>query len=112
MIQEGLPEFIKELPEGDIKLDGLKSYIFQGKDKQFIFMEFEEDIEIKEHFHSEQWGVVIDGEMELTVGGETILLKKGDTYFIPENRVHSVKIKKGYKDLTLFNQPDRYSIKK
>ncbi len=112
MKQDGFSEFMKEIQKGEINTKGLKSYIFQGEDKQFIFVEVDENIEIKDHFHSAQWGVVIEGEMELTVEGETTVLKKGDNYFIPENRVHSVKIKKGYKDLILFDQPERAEIKR
>jgi len=40
--------------------------------------------------------------------GESKILKKGDTYSIDKNVVHSAKIKKGYKDLTLFDQVDRF----
>jgi len=53
-------------------------------------------------------GCVLNGVIELTINGERRIYRKGDTYFIPENIPHSAKIKAGYKDLTLFNQKDRY----
>ena len=71
-------------------------------------MSFAQDVEVPEHAHEAQWGVVFDGQIELTIGGEPRVLKKGDTYFIPKDVPHSAKIKKGYKDLTLFDQKDRY----
>jgi hypothetical protein len=36
--------------------------------------------------------------------------KKGYTYYIPKDVPHSSKLQPGYKDVTLFNQKDRYSI--
>lgn len=102
------PEIIRKLPEADIPIQGLHSYLFQGKDQQIVFMSFEEDAEVPEHSHEAQWGVVLDGEIELTMNSERFFLVRGDTYYIPKNRRHSARIKKGYKDLTLFDQEDRY----
>ena len=39
------------------------------------------------HLH-EQAGVVISGELEMTISGETRLLKPGDTYIIPGGVEH------------------------
>ena len=75
-------------------------------------MEFEEDAVVAPHSHNAQWGVVLDGEMEITINGVVHHLKKGDSYFIDTDEVHSAKIKAGYKDLTFFDQVDRYKIKK
>ena len=74
-------------------------------------MSFENDVEVPEHSHEAQWGAVLDGEVELTIDGKKHTLTKGDTYFIPKDVMHSAKIKKGYKDLTFFNQKDRYKVK-
>lgn len=42
------------------------------------------------HDHpEEQFGLVLEGEMELTIGGETRLLLKGDLYVIPPDVPHS-----------------------
>ena len=105
------PEIITNLPEADIPIEGLSSHLFQGENQQVVFMSFEDDVSVPEHSHKAQWGVVLDGEIELTIDGKKCTLTKGDTYFIPEDIKHSAKIKKGYKDLTLFNQKDRYKTK-
>ena len=73
-------------------------------------MDFHEDLEVPEHSHEAQWGTVLDGPMELTLNDEAVVLTKGDSYFIPEGAPHSARIRKGYKDVTLFNQNDRYSL--
>jgi quercetin dioxygenase-like cupin family protein len=105
------PKIISKLPKADIPINGLSSHILQGSDQQILFMEFEYDIEIPEHCHDAQWGVVLSGEIELTIDGQTRNYEKGDTYFIPANTMHSAKIKAGYKDITLFDQKDRYKKK-
>jgi quercetin dioxygenase-like cupin family protein len=105
------PEIITNLPEAEIPIEGLRSHIFQGQNQQMVFMSFENDVEVPEHCHEAQWGVVFDGETELTIDGRKRRLGKGDTYFIPKDVQHSAKITKGYKDLTLFNQKDRYKAK-
>lgn len=105
------PEIITELPQADIPIQGLNSYLFQGLNQQVIFMSFEKDVEISEHYHEAQWGAVLDGEIELTIDGIKYIYYKGDTYFIPKNIPHCAKIKAGYKDITLFNQKDRFKVK-
>jgi quercetin dioxygenase-like cupin family protein len=105
------PEIITKLPEADIPIEGVNSHLFQGENQQFVFMSFEKDAEVSEHSHEGQWGVVLDGEGELTVDGKKHAFKKGDTYFIPKGVKHSAKIRRGYKDLTLFDQKDRYKAK-
>lgn len=105
------PDIITKLPLADIPIDNLKAFLFQGNNQQILFMEFDSDIEVVEHSHEAQWGVVLDGEIELTINKKKHLFRKGDTYYIPKDVVHSAKIKKGYKDITLFDQKDRYNKK-
>ncbi|TKG94236.1 cupin domain-containing protein [Puteibacter caeruleilacunae] len=99
---------ISKFPKADIQLEGVDSRLIQAGEQQFIFMEFDNDVEVPPHSHNAQWGVVLEGEMEITISGKVHLLKKGDSYFIEKDEVHSAKIKAGYKDLTLFDQADRY----
>ena len=106
------PSIITSYPTADIPFDGVKSHLIQAGEQQFIFMEFEKDVDVPEHSHEAQWAVVLDGEIEMTIGGEKNVFKKGYTYFVEKGVKHSAKIKKGYTDLTLFNQPDRYKVKK
>ena len=88
------PEIITNLPEADIHIEGLHSYLLQGQNKQLLFMSFENDVEVPEHTHKAQWGVVLDGEIELIVGEKKRTLTKGDTYFIPKDVRHKARIKK------------------
>lgn len=105
------PEPILNLPEADIPLKGISAYLSQGSDHQIIFMNFSEDIDLPEHSHEDQWGIVLEGKIELTIDGKTETYQRGDRYFIPKGVKHSGRIHAGYADMTYFHQRDRYSPK-
>ncbi|MFW9819446.1 MAG: cupin domain-containing protein [Candidatus Thorarchaeota archaeon] len=109
-MSEIFPEPILKLPRADIPIDGLKAYIAQGEHFQILCMEFTKDVVIEEHFHENQWGIVLEGQIDLTIDDKEFVLKKGDRYFIPKGVKHSAKIYKGYADITYFNQKDRYGV--
>ena len=84
------PEPIHNLPRADIPLKGLRAYLSQSENHQILFMEFEEDVEIPEHSHGAQIGIVLEGVIELTVDGEKQTYRKGDRYFIPAGVKHTL----------------------
>ena len=110
-MSEVFPEPVLNLPEADIPLKGVKAYLSQSDSHQIIFMEFNEDNEIGEHSHESQWGIVLEGRIDLTIEGVQRTYTKGDRYFIPKGVVHSAKIHAGYTDMTFFNEKDRYKPK-
>ncbi|BCS94967.1 hypothetical protein DSLASN_05990 [Desulfoluna limicola] len=105
------PEAIRNLPEADIPLDGITAYLSQADTHQILFMQFEKDIELPEHAHEAQMGIVLEGKIELIIDGEEKSFTKGDRYYIPEGIPHSGKIHAGYADMTFFNEADRYTTK-
>ncbi len=105
------PEPIANLPEADIPINGIKARLSQGDDHQIIFMEFESDVDLPEHSHNAQWGIVLEGRIDLVIDGIKKSYLKGDRYFIPENVVHSGKIFGGYADMTFFDEKYRYKTK-
>jgi mannose-6-phosphate isomerase-like protein (cupin superfamily) len=110
-MSEVFPDPIRNLPEADIPLKGIKAYLSQSDTHQIIFMEFAEDIELPEHSHTAQIGIVLEGKIDLTIGGKKGTYNKGDRYYIPKGVLHSGKIYAGYADITFFDEPDRYSRK-
>ena len=110
-MREIFPDPIKNLPKADIPLKGLTAYLSQSETHQILFMQFEEDIELPEHSHESQCGIVLDGKIDLTVDGVVKTYSKGDRYFIPAGVKHSAKIHAGYADITFFNEKDRYKTK-
>src|SRR5262245_32153993 len=106
------PEMIARHPAVDLSLEGRESHLIQAGEQQFVFMSYQHDTDIPEHAHAGQWGVVLDGEMELTVEGERRLLRRGDSYYLPAGARHSARIHGGYKGLTMFDEKDRYATGK
>ena len=104
------PEFVETLSKVDIPVPGCTAYLIQGINSQVLFMKFSENFLMPSHSHSAQWGIVLSGSIELEIKGKKTTYTKGDNYFIPEGTVHSCKINAGYSDITVFNQPDRYSV--
>lgn len=105
------PKPIVDLPEADIPLNGVNAFLSQGLNHQIIFMEFSEDVDLSEHYHESQWGIVLEGRIDLIIDGKKSTFVKGDRYFIPKDIEHSGKIYAGYADMTFFNQSDRYKEK-
>lgn len=70
------PGIITKHNRADIPVDGVESYLIQAGQQQFIFMEFDRNVEVPEHTHNAQWGVVLEGEMELTIAGKSRILRK------------------------------------
>ncbi|MHA1332234.1 MAG: cupin domain-containing protein, partial [Candidatus Hodarchaeales archaeon] len=62
--------------------------------------------------HSTQFGIVFEGEIELTIDGMTRKYSKGDSYYIPEGAIHSAKFLTDVKVMDFFDEPDRYPKKK
>jgi quercetin dioxygenase-like cupin family protein len=110
-MSETFPEPIMNLPEADIPLKGIKAYLSQSENHQIIFMEFAEDVELPEHAHEDQWGIVLEGKIDLVIEGVKRTYTRGDRYFIPAGTKHSGKIYAGYADITFFNEKDRYKTK-
>ncbi len=108
---EIFPEPIRNLPEADIPLAGVKAYLSQAETHQIIFMEFSQDIDLPEHAHAAQIGIVLEGKIDLVIGGQPRTYTKGDRYYIPEGVKHSGKIYAGYADITFFDEPGRYRAK-
>jgi quercetin dioxygenase-like cupin family protein len=110
-MSEIFAEPIRNLPEADIPLEGIKAYLSQSDTHQILFMEFEKDVDLPEHSHAAQIGIVLEGKIELTIDGHKATYTKGERYYIPEGVLHSGKIYAGYADITFFDEPDRYSRK-
>ncbi len=79
-----------------LKLDefrpGIRSKLESGSNLTMAFMEIAPNKEGIAHDHPfDQCGVVIEGEIEMSVGEEKRLLRPVETYFIPEGIKHNWK---------------------
>lgn len=104
------PEFITALPNPVSPIVQLQGWLAQGDHPLVMFYEVhEEGIEVGEHSHGAQWGVVLEGTCEFTIGGETMVYRRGDQYFIPDGVPHRAVIHKGYVGIDVFADRDRYA---
>ena len=56
----------------------------------WVTIEPESEVPLHQHPH-EQVGFVLEGELELTIGEETCLLRPGDAYTIPPELPHAAR---------------------
>jgi len=74
------------------RLPGWRGRYFDSPSMTFAHYEFVCGASIHEHFHpQEEVYEVIEGELELTVAGETQIVRPGVVGIVPANVRHSVK---------------------
>jgi quercetin dioxygenase-like cupin family protein len=73
-------------------LPGIVARTFWGQNMLAAVVDLDPETALPMHSHPhEQLGIVIEGEFELTIGGETRKLKPGDVYLIPGDVEHGAK---------------------
>jgi len=55
--------------------------------------------------------IVLEGEVDVTIGDKTARYSKGDRMHIPSGVVHSAFVHNGFCSMAFFDQPDRYRAK-
>lgn len=111
-LKQEFPKIIKDLPEAEIQFKGVRGWIAQGKNHQIVFFEIEPFGKVSAHSHnSPQWGIVVEGKMELTVDGKIEVYEKGDEYFIPALTKHSAKFLSRFRAIDFFAEKKRYKPK-
>lgn len=82
---------IDDQPEKGI-FEGTRIRTLHGEKLMMSFVTLQPQSVVAEHSHPhEQMGMVLEGTFELTIDGESQVLKKGDAYLIPSNVKHSAR---------------------
>jgi len=105
------PDIISGLPEADAEFKGVKAWLLRGPTASAIFVEACQDAEISAHSHGAPWGIVVDGELDLTTGEARKSDRRGEEYFIPSGVRHSARLMAGVRVIDFFGDPDRYRLK-
>lgn len=72
---------------------GAISRAFHGDKLHLLFSAVATGCVVTRHSHpQEQAGLVLAGEITVTIGDETRLVKTGEIYFIPAGVEHSIKV--------------------
>lgn len=107
------PGFITAFPGIDVPFPEsvVQTSAIQSDAGLVAFFSFLEDLDLPVHSHGAQWGTVVEGEIELTIGGTTKVFKAGDSYSIPAGVEHGARIKAGTQVIDVFEEADRYAVK-
>ena len=105
------PAFVKSLQEADLPFDGLRGWLLRGDTALLMFNESDVDLSVPEHSHGDQWGIIIDGRIDLTIGGKLHTFTRGDSYFIPAGTPHRARIYSGFRAIDHFADRERYRDK-
>ncbi len=108
----GFPPFVRALPEADLPVAGLRGWLLTGDAGQVLFLEAREDVVVPEHAHGDQWGIVVEGRIDLTIGGKTSKLEAGASYTIPAGTPHGARLFAGCRAVDCFADRDRYRARR
>ena len=88
---------VSEIEALQAKAKGVKRRILVGKgngSEEFVMRYFEMEKGGHGFVHHHDWGhgiFVVGGQARLTIGDEECDIKKGDTFYIPPNKTHTMK---------------------
>ena len=105
--QAPYPDFMRALPQADMP-GPVKGYLLTGQTSQALFLEIPAGNRVPPHSHAAQWGLVIEGEVEFTIGELTQIFKAGDSYDIPAQVVHSAHMLTHCRLMEVFADPKRW----
>tara|TARA_B100000029_G_scaffold103651_2_gene94194 strand:+ start:5608 stop:5979 length:372 start_codon:yes stop_codon:yes gene_type:complete len=94
IIQEYIMSYFKDTASRESKelIKGARTQTFWGANMLLSLVSIDANSEVPNHTHPhEQAGIVVEGELEMGIGGEVKILKPGDMYIIPGNIEHYAK---------------------
>ena len=83
---------------------GFTGHYVHGKDLTLGYVEIKAGNKLPEHHHAhEQITFIIEGQLDMTIGGKPCSLTSGMYYVIPSNVSHSAIAKTDCKAIDVFN---------
>ena len=96
------PEFVRGLPMAVVPVSGLDARVVDDGACQVALFDFASDAVVAEHTHADKWGVVVAGQMTLSVDGEERAVAAGDSYFVPAGVPHGARVLAGSRVIEIF----------
>jgi quercetin dioxygenase-like cupin family protein len=82
-------QHLSEIPSREL-IPGFSGKFIHGEKSTLAFWEIKKDCRMPEHQHPhEQITHILEGELEMTIGGEKMLFTAGTVHVIPSNTPHS-----------------------
>lgn len=105
--------FIHGFPSLDMPIpdDVITTRAIRSDAGLMVFFFIHKELVLPEHSHAGQWGTVIEGQLDLTVNGQTTSYTPGMNYDIPAGAPHSAVAHAGSVILDIFEEPDRYPLR-
>jgi quercetin dioxygenase-like cupin family protein len=96
---------ITNLPK--TSLAGIDVYVHDDGSSQVLFMELGHEraaVTVPTHTHGVEWGTVIEGEIEMTIGDRVELHPGGTQHLIPAQVPHSFRFVPGTSSIHCFGE--------
>jgi quercetin dioxygenase-like cupin family protein len=97
------PESVHRLPR--TKLATADVFVHDDGTTQILFIEAplgQPDVVVPTHVHDVEWGIVVEGEIEMTFPDRTERHGPGATHHIPANVPHSFRFRAGTSSIHYF----------
>jgi len=104
------PEFIRGMSEVDIPNPSIHAWMAVDK-CQVLFYEVPEGSTSPDDSHANEWGLVIQGRVDITIDGVTRTYGPGDTYYVRDGEIHSVVNHPGLIAIAVFEGEDRFNVR-
>ena len=82
------PDMITKLPQIVPPAEGVRGWLSQAADHQIVFFELAGGMNIPPHHHAAQWGIIVEGQMEILLGDQVYEAKSGDFVHVSKGTVH------------------------
>lgn len=107
------PDFIEAFPALELPLpeSTVRSHAIRSEAGLVVFFEFLEDVTLPPHSHLAQWGILVEGEVAITIDGVRKVYRPGESWDLAAGVVHGVDVKAGSRAIDVFEEPDRYALK-
>jgi quercetin dioxygenase-like cupin family protein len=103
------PAWIRSLPSVSAKITGADGKLLAGTQGQVVFWHFTDGGRVPPHHHGAQMGIVLSGNLALTIDGHDQELGPGDHFVIEAGQVHSAIVGAGSSIIECFEEPDRHT---
>lgn len=110
---DGFPEILREhLPDVEFPFEGaFEGRMVQGSNSQLLYCHFKEEFPVEPHQHAAHFGILLCGQITLTIGDETKTLGPGDWYLVPADTMHEAHMTPGTKSVDIWFEPDRFKAR-
>lgn len=107
------PDFFRAFPSIAVPFsdDVVQTSVIRSEAGLVVFFTFLQDLTLPSHSHGAQWGMVIEGEIEFTIGDATRIYRPGDSYSIAAGVPHGARIAAGTRVVDVFAEADRYPLR-